>query len=120
VVVGHRIEQQLTAQCRTALVAQPERGDRRHVAAGTVTCDRDASRIRAQFAGVHRGPARRIKAILDTCGEFVFGGEAAWEAGRLASEDRPRAFWADQRIQCGNVLAARARLILARHDDPDA
>ena len=49
----------------------------------------------------------------------VLDSEPARERDRLASEDRLRAFWADQRIQRGNVLAARAGFILTCHDDPD-
>src|SRR5215831_13647515 len=84
-VVGHRIEQQLAAQSRTALVACPKRGDRRHVAACTVAGDSDPPYIGAKFGRMRRRPARRVQAIVDAGREFVLWRQAVVDRGNDAA-----------------------------------
>ena len=90
VVVGHRIEQQLAAQRRAALVAHPQRRDRRHVGAGAVAGHRDARRVGAEFGGVGRRPAGGVQAVVDPGREFVFRAPAGNRPRRRRSRRRRR------------------------------
>ena len=79
-VVDHRVHEQLEGDGRTTGVAGALGERRGQSPAGAAAADSDAAGVDAQLLGVVVQPAQGGGAVVEGCGEGVFGGEAVVDA----------------------------------------
>src|SRR5262249_41649883 len=70
-IVSDRVDHQLAAQRRSALVAYHQCGDSDHIPARAVTPDNKASGVRLEFARMLAGPLGRRVTVRWSCWKFV-------------------------------------------------
>ena len=85
--IGHGVGQELQAQLGAAMVAGPDRGGGRQVAAGAVAADRQAARVDADRRAVGRDPLQGGHDVVERARKACLGGQAI-----VDGEDRDAGF----------------------------